>query len=422
MNKLNEKDKIPYEAELFLSILILLTPSILILNLSQSFVEGFVIIPPIILLSIKGKSFFNNYYMKNNLVYFFVAFVILTAFSQLLTPYFFHGLDSLRKFHVKLVMLVLTWMFVVKNEKLQRFLFLGFILTLLISSIFGYYQFFFGRESLNFLWAPPSSWEKAISPFGDHKNQFGTYLAFSILMSLGWILLETKAKNRLTLKSISVFLLIIFSIPILYLSLSRQAQGAVAVGLTIYILGSMIIFDSTTRKFLWLGCACFLTVISILYYFSPESGNRWLEKLSVGNLSGRITSIWPNTWTVFMERPFFGYDLSSETFNKISPTSAAHEHNTFLYFLFRTGLLGFVGFISFTLTGLFESLRLFFSSKLKSRKKILILIFTNVFISIILAIGVVGIPYEFLFKFIISLWFAEILFQKSALITSTLND
>lgn len=310
----------------------------------RSFKEALIILSPIVIFGSAGVTWMQSYSWWHMLNVSLGLFIIVTLVSQLVTIDVFNGLNAIRQFHLKFLAIVFSLLFVLKNLQNRLFLMWGLAATILVSVLFGYYQYFApeGWQLWNRAFA--NEWPSAISPFGYHKNLFASYFSFYVPVLVAFCFIWGRREGWTSPKALSLMFLFVILIPILILTKSRASQGA-TVAATI-IVSLVLAIKFSYFRFLSAFLIFLGAVVLISSFTEPvqEALARWNYSGLRQGFMGRLNWIWKDVLDTWWKRPIFGVDMTGESYRVFTGRNI-QEHSTYLFFLVRTGLAGFISFL-----------------------------------------------------------------------------
>lgn len=188
-----------------------------------------------------------------------------------------------------------------------------------------------------------------------HPNIFGGYLAAAILFVLGRIgWRDCETRNFASLRQFVPFVLLFLFVLSLVITFSRSAWLALAVGITVFLIGHVVVRKKISRKFL---SGLMVVIAAVVISMAAFSGAVFTRLEAVDRLEEKSLSERQNEYQIIGEiirtNPFVGvgpgaYTLVLEKLNPDQPVwSYQPMHNSFLLFFAETGLLGLVFLIYF---------------------------------------------------------------------------
>lgn len=196
--------------------------------------------------------------------------------------------------------------------------------------LYGVSEFFYHKNYLPRLGAQFFNWDVYGFP-----NSSASYIVFILCISLA-------VKRTFVISGISIIVASTLAVG----SLSRAAILMLLLALAYYYLSNL------QRR---IGVVLIIIFLSMLSkWFDPISAlgleaisdgviRRYYGAVSSGDLSNGRFGIFTTTLELFQERPFFGYGFVS--FSNFSDYGT--PHNQYLEVLFKTGMVGFLFFITF---------------------------------------------------------------------------
>jgi len=216
------------------------------------------------------------------------------------------------------------------------------VLSLLITSVYGLYQNFFGTAFAG--WHDEEMFSdiatRVISTF-ENPNVFGEYLILLIPVVISLMFIKNDPKSKVAWLAV-----LICSCGSLIYTWSRGAWLGFIIAMFIYLL---VMYKHTIAL-----CILGLFSFPFMIPFLPESiVNRFT---SIGNLNDTSTNYRVNIWKAvvkMIEDTFItGIGVGEGAFDEIYPyyslsgiESAPHSHNLYLQITLETGLIGLIVFI-----------------------------------------------------------------------------
>lgn len=190
----------------------------------------------------------------------------------------------------------------------------------------------------------------------DHHN---TYSAICIMMLPVAVTILLTAKTLYARLVTAIFLLM--NLFLVYVFQSRTAQ----VSLVFMLIVTGFLLGTLKRKIIYLAAIAVIlgALIINIRFINP----RWLDN-KVKTAFGR-TENWENTFSLIKQRPIFGYGYGRNIFRNVYLEKfgrqnfdgilikVAHAHNSYFDVLFSNGIIGFLAFISMSITAFYASLR-----------------------------------------------------------------
>lgn len=190
----------------------------------------------------------------------------------------------------------------------------------------------------------------------DHHN---TYSAICVM------LLPVAVTILLNVKNIYIrlvtFIFILLNLFLLYIFQSRTAQ--ISIVFILFVTGFLL--STMKRKIIYL--ILMVAIVGVLVINIRFINPRWLDN-KVKTAFGR-TENWENTFSLIKKRPIYGYGYGRNIFRNIYLEKfgrqnfdgilikVAHAHNSYFDVLFSNGIIGFVAFLSLSITAFFISFR-----------------------------------------------------------------
>lgn len=236
-----------------------------------------------------------------------------------------------------------------------------FILSSMLVSLYGIYQYIFG-VSMESSWVDANMFEsiktRVYSTLGN-PNVLGEYLILIIPIAVFYLFVKTNLLNKLAyFASLGAMLLCIV------LTFSRGAWVGLILSVGIFV---MFAVPKIWAVLLMLAYCVFITL--------PDSViNRFA---SIGNTSDSSTSyrigIWVGTILILKEFILSGIGIGVGAFHTVYPLFsyramvAHHSHNLFLQIATEAGILGIVAFVTIIIFLFFKSVKVYSqSSRIKS--------------------------------------------------------
>lgn len=172
-----------------------------------------------------------------------------------------------------------------------------------------------------------------------HYNNFGSYLTVLFFLTTGLFFHKQRLKDRSPLLILMLFLL--FN---LFLTFSRGAWLAFIFTIVI----SLVFFGNKKYKIL---VGSFLSLFLVVIFLIPVLCQRFYLMLAGGD-SGRF-DVWKIAFTLFKQSPLLGkgvglfMDYFKELIPKPSNVEVQYAHNCYLQMLTETGLIAFLPFLWF---------------------------------------------------------------------------
>lgn len=264
------------------------------------------------------------------IVYFFSACVSLDFNSSI----------KIAAIVISFILLYFVIINTIKTRKELDFLIKVFVLSAVVVSIYGIFQYYMGASFGSSSFVDQEMFEditgRANATF-DNPNTFGTYLLFVIPLSVSLIFSEKKWFQKIIM--IGAFFVMII---VLALTYSRGCYLGVILSIGIFMLLANL-------KFIVL----FLGALVVSPFILPQSIiNRFA---SIGNLSESSASYRVSIWrgAIEMIKNFWHTPIGqgSTAFNSVYPlyalnaVYAEHSHNLFLQIIIETSFIGFVLFM-----------------------------------------------------------------------------
>jgi len=333
----------------FLLVCWFLMPTALVTRLTHSFVEGVIVLTPLLAFGFWGIKWLKEYEIPLWLWGILIFFAFTTVITQFIPWYPASGLDSVRSFHLKFLLIALSILFIFSKTKLRHSFLWGSVAALAVALGVGYIQYWFGPEIFPWeinLW---TDWRPdPINPFGYHKNEFGAYFAYFLPVVAGYGLYWLRRNQYYsTLACAFVFLL---SLPILWMSLSRAALGGFLVAVVILLGGFFLGNFSLTR--IGGGIIVLLLVAGLIaagfFLYDAEIEDEMLERLNPEQFMSSLTrgrvGLWKDHWEELESNRWFGLNFSRDQYDDYIDVHT-HEHSMYVRFIVDTGLVGLFGFL-----------------------------------------------------------------------------
>jgi O-antigen ligase len=330
--------------------------------------ELIVLISPILILWRFGFRWLKNYDWFSPTGIGLVVFFLFTGISQFITIDFLRGLDSFRAFHLKWLAINFSLLFLFQRDRNIKIILWGLVGSITIGTITAYYNYFAPYELQLFVPQVKYNYPTApVSAFGHYKNVFATYYSIYLPIVISFsVYYYTRSSLRNYFFGSVLAAISVTSIPVVWFTQSRAVQGSLAVVLLL-MGGYFLIKFGNVRMVLIL--LCFLVLVSgISLYFFPK-GQRSLMRWEVNDIISSLEVRW-QIWDLALQNIdnhfIFGLDLSRESLHEVTgieKSNYQHEHNLYIMFLVRTGLIGLLGFITFSVLSLWIGISELISSK-----------------------------------------------------------
>ncbi len=332
---------------------------------------------PDLIISIMGIIFLFQLIDKKNIIYinsyffkFFFTFYIFLVISSLFSSEIFFSMKSSLSYIRFPVFVLAVWFLLDNNKYLLKYFTVSLFISIILSIIDGYYQYFVGQNIFGFV----AEQKSRLTLLYDDKMILGSFIARLFPLLVGLIILKFNS-----LKSyIVILLLFIISDVLIYISGERTALGLMTV--------TTILFIFISSKFSFLRILALLLSILIIIFlsfsneeirkrnvdytitqlgldvedkkivlFSPSHESMIYTSLNILKENILIGS-GPNSYRKFCDTPGFSHnDLSCST----------HPHNNYIQLAAETGIVG-LGFILFLFIFLVSKLINLFIIKLKN--------------------------------------------------------
>ena len=294
-----------------------------------------------------------------------------------------------KAYFIEPILLLIVFISLIKDKKDLKLIFLAFIFSAVIVSIYALYQKFIGQGVWSTeVWGKPKVLR--VISFFPHPNFLGLYLGPLIILGLSYILLCFKNK-----KVSIVFAILFFIITFLSLIFARSEGAILAVLAGLFLLGLIV---KQTQKYVFVAL-----IITLLVVFAfPVSRNYLIQKIGLHDLSGQLrVNIWKGAFDMIRHKPILGVGLDGyqrlvshyqkrfydkKTGELISVETHPYPHDLFLAVWLELGLSG--------LAILFWILIKFFKQGFENIKKEPIILYSVMSAMIVMLIhGLVDTPY-----------------------------
>ena len=341
------------------SILILLIPVFLITGpfLSDLSVSLVTIIFLYIVIKEKKYEYFNNYFFKIFITFYFYLLINSLVQNQ--------NIDSLRIsfFYFRFgIFSVALMYFLNEDKKLLKYIYYSILFCFLILIIDSLIQFFFKKNILGFEIMKTDSGEETLprvsSFFGDEMI-LGSYLSRLFPIFFGLFLWFNNTKKNF------YFFIPIFVFTIVSVFLSGERTAVVFIFLSLVMMSLLI---SDKKKMARIILIFFLITGSIILTVSEKIRDRFI-KITISQivksensedkfyiLTRQHEEHYISALRMFKENKIIGLGVKNfrnfcnEERFYISPyTCSPHPHNTYVQLLSETGLIGFIFVFSFFL-------------------------------------------------------------------------
>lgn len=270
----------------------------------------------------------NKFYMT---IVLFLSYAVLCSFVFAFQENYAESKNALRMYK-SLIPVLVMFLFLHKPREYFKWSAIGFLLALLYNNLFVFMQYIdgtveFGTRYGGRFWTP---------------NALGSFIELAIPITLYYCYYFRKNSIHLLVGVLSI----IAALFTLYLSGSRGAIMAVMVELFVLVI---VILSKKYNKFKKnkihkiIFIFLILSITSIFLY----------AQIFTRSYDGERILLWTSAWKMFLDNPLIGVGLSK--WNSVYVTqyisefahepNLQHPHNTFLYLLSGTGVLGFVPFL-----------------------------------------------------------------------------
>ena len=246
------------------------------------------------------------------------------------------------------ISVVFLFIILVKNKLALKSILLAAVIAALGTALIGIYQYLTGNIEVGWIDSEMFSGMVRIYSTFENPNVYGEYLLFMI--PLGVVLFFSSKRWLYKLLWAGATLLMVVA---MLLTMSRGCWIGLAAGIFIY-------FVIADRRFLWL----FFAAVILMPFVLPES--IMVRLLSIGNLEDSSSLyrlyIWLGTFSMLKDYWLTGVGLGTKAFSGVysayayNGIIAPHPHNMYLNIMSETGIVGFIGFIWFAVTGLKNSI------------------------------------------------------------------
>lgn len=271
--------------------------------------------------------------IKTNHFYFIISFIFCTflsiLFNDIHSPTTFYLSEYKTRFISPLTAILLA-LFFRFTEKKFIILLSGFSLFLLINALVIIYQFVFLEQSGRLTGLVT-----------------GGYMLLCINLLILPMTLTYAIYNKKLNKKIRYFFLIVVLINIPAIIFENTRIVWIALSIVFFII--LFISIKNKIKLISITIAIFLSIFCI-FHISPSSMQRFnsITNISYENQSNfeRIL-MWQSASKMFIEHPIFGVGIANyhneyitHYRSPLARENTVHPHNTLLYFLAETGLIG----------------------------------------------------------------------------------
>lgn len=286
-------------------------------------------------------------FLKNKYFKIFLLFIFFCIFSSLLSEYKLYSLKT-SFFYFRFGIFVFVFSIIVSKDKnILSHLWLVLLFCYSILTFDGYYQFIFKKNIIGF----EIHGSRLSSFFGDELI-LGSYLSRFFPIFYGLFLLPS-INNKFKYKSkIFIYLLMIASIFLIYLSGERSSFFYVSASLLF-----LLITLNSGRKYIIYIVIFFLSLIVMSFQFNQSVKKRMIsqtlndfgiksDKIYIfseqheGHYLAAIDLIKKNYLIGIGPKNFRNYCYSNEKYSKKPFICTSHPHNTYIQLFLETGFFG----------------------------------------------------------------------------------
>ncbi len=261
----------------------------------------------------------------------------LLAFVSVITGY--GGGDGLRVFVLLFSSIIFSVLVqaVITSKQTLRLVVVSLFLAMLVSSLFGLYQYKMGvAVRLDFTDTTVSAGVARLFSTMDNPNNYAEFLMLIIPLGVAFILSQKKDIYRL----ISA-MLILPGVAALVLTNSRSAYLAFVIGFALFVA-------LLNKRLIPFAIILFIAFIP----FIPQSITARLMTIGKDSSSEFRVLIWEGALRTLKNHWFYGIGIGPTAFSRIYKIyahylalPAMHSHNLFLQVWIETGIFGFVSFV-----------------------------------------------------------------------------
>ena len=287
----------------------------------------------------KDFSYFNNKYFK-----YFITFYFVCLLSSIISDY--KLVSSLKSFfYFRFGVFALSvWYLLSVNKKLIGYIFLCLIVCFVALIIDGFIQFIYGKNIIGL-----AKHEIRLSSFFGDELILGSYLSRFLPILIGIFFLTDFHKK--IINTYSLYLIVIFSIILIYLTGERAAFLLTVMSITYLI----VVLNKYSKYFFIISIISFL-ILFVLNLNNSEIKGRMIDytKDQLGLSSNIVdsTSVYKGHFLIardlFLDNPILGvgpknyvqHCNDNKKFQTAPYVCTTHPHNTYIQLLSETGLVG----------------------------------------------------------------------------------
>ena len=294
------------------------------------------------------KTYFNLDALKNikKFIIFLFIFYFFILLSSLLSEDILFSFESSFFYFRFIFFLVLSCSIISSNESFTKYFLYALILSFLVLSIDGIYEFIFDFNLLG-VKGP----ENRISGLFGNEWIIGSYLIRLLPILVGLFLLNLK-KINFTIKILSVSAIFLSSLTI---GLSGERTALLLWTIFFFINFLFIIRNYKFNKLTFLMILILSIIISPIFLNDNLNKRITLDLKTHSSIDPNksvYTSMYLTSFSMFVERPLLGhgpkmYRIKCDDFKKSFNSCNTHPHNFYMQLLAETGIIGFFFVFSF---------------------------------------------------------------------------
>jgi O-antigen ligase len=325
---------------------------------------------PLVILGLWGYKWLDEYSFKNWLGAGILCFFVATFISQLFTTNLANGINSIRIYHLKYSAIIFSMLFLLRRKRNFFILLAGFLSSFVFTFVCSYLSFQLSQPAFIFANDTPGGiYSRCLSLYNQNKNTFALLFSLYLPVLFGTALYLSERRRYASYGPVALWLIWLASAPLVILTMSLST--ILTVPFLLLAMGVVYSIKLKKLKPLLLGLAFIMLTIAPLLWASQgrkvlgrvtDNNPNTIISKNISTLSRRM-GLWSEVLKIYSKRPVFGYDLEAELFPIVAggyPRS--HEHSVYLFFLLRSGAIGFAGFIFFSVVVLIFSTRKFLQS------------------------------------------------------------
>ncbi|MFB6347600.1 MAG: O-antigen ligase family protein [bacterium] len=364
----------------------------------QSIRDGIIILSPILIVSRFGFSWLKELNLRSWSLWGFVLFFLGTGIPQFISPDVYRGADAFRGNHLKWIAIVFSLMFVLRRKENLKPICWAVVGTVFLGMAFGYYNYFTPVEY--HLYQPQRVWEPGsrspLTAFGQWHTYYATGFSVLLPIVLAFTLHNLRSSSRMKHAVVLPAVVFLSSLPILWLTTARGPQVALFVSVLTMVL--VLFFKSSVDvsviKAISVSLLLIIAVMVLLYVFGIGEGaiSVWDVKSIASSVEGRMKQ-WTLSFHAAKDYWLFGLNFHPESLHNITNRErlvdySLPEHNIYLFFLIRTGIVGLTSFLIFSGLLFFEGLNILMKKKTWSRT-LFLSSYLSVYLGSFLLLGII---------------------------------